>query len=405
MRRTPITLLAAALLSLSLAVPVAAVDAPASATDLLPGVDLVTEEVEPGVFRVVSDGMRELSRPVELGNFSGWGPPGELYRRNASEGNDIVANQDGVWLRRPEDIIRLGENEPVWAPDDGDTTPAFTVAPDGTLYQPGSQLVLEGDAWEKMKLGVRKLGLREIDRIKFAPDDSLWVLGNNGKQGRERRQRLARRDADGWSRITLPPVSPKWLAKERERLRKPGRAKRQPPRIDDWAVTPDGTLYVTRGRDLQRFDGAGWETLERPGKDNLELHVGPDGAVWVSSRPPGGEWDDRQVARIDTEDGATVDIEWQPAFGRSRAAGADGAFWYASLGDPMTTGGCAGITRVDGPTTTKSLEGLCIYDIAIGPHGGVWLEAGSWDGNYFIPDAIGPVETYVITPEAVAATE
>jgi len=32
--------------------------------DLLPGVDLVTEEVEPGVYRVVSDGVRELEWPA-----------------------------------------------------------------------------------------------------------------------------------------------------------------------------------------------------------------------------------------------------------------------------------------------------------------------------------------------------
>jgi hypothetical protein len=35
------------------------------ATDLLPGVDLVTEEVEPGVHRVMSDGLRDLSRTAD----------------------------------------------------------------------------------------------------------------------------------------------------------------------------------------------------------------------------------------------------------------------------------------------------------------------------------------------------
>ena len=125
--------------------------------------------------------------------------------------------------------------------------------------------------------------------------------------------------------------------------------------------------------------------------------------MWVSFHPRGGEWDDRQVARVDTGDRTTVDIEWHPLFEDVRAAGADGAFWYASSGDPMTTGGCDGLTRVDGTGTKDFLEGMCIYDIALGPHGDVWLVAGSWDGNYWIPDAVGPVEVYVVSDDAAAS--
>lgn len=372
-------------------------------TELLPGVELVTEQVEPGVFRVVSDGVRELSRPVELDDFYGWAPPGHLYRENALYGSDITANQDGVWLRRPEAIMRLGATEPVWTPDAKSTTPSFAVAPDGTLYRSGEQLILEEGEWAKMDLAVRKLGLRDVDRVRFAPDGSLWVLGNNGKKSAEREQRLARRDASGWSRIATPPNTPKWRQEQRKR-ESLGRRRRQPPRIDHWAITPDGTLYVTRGRDVQRFAGEGWETLERSGVDVQGIHIGPDGAVWVASRPGGGEWSDRQVVRVDAEGMPAIDIEWHPFFESSQGAGAGGAFWYAPNGDPMAAGGCGGITRVDGTTEATFLEGMCIYDIAIGPNGGVWLEAGTWDGNYWIPDAIGPVETFVITVDAEAAT-
>lgn len=65
MRRAPIALLAAALQSLALAAPVVAASEPCSTADLLPGVDLVTEDVEPAVLRVVDDGVRSLSRVAE----------------------------------------------------------------------------------------------------------------------------------------------------------------------------------------------------------------------------------------------------------------------------------------------------------------------------------------------------
>ena len=383
--------------------------------DPLPGVELVTEQVEPGVYRVVNDGVRELSNPLGLDDFFArccWEPPGDVYRHSAFEANDIVASEAGVWLRDPEGIIRLGKAEPVWAPDDGDGTPEFKAAPDGTLYQPRSRRVLEGDDWVEMKLRLGRFGLREIEEIMFAHDGSLWVLGDTGKGGGEPQQRLARRDAEGWSRISPPPPPPAWLRNQRERARE-GRSTNPVrtngrlntiPTIGDWAVTPDGSLYVKRHKWLQRFDGTDWESLERPGQDP-DLHVGPDDAVWVSSRRPDAEWPERQVTRFGTEEGATISFEQHPLFGQIRAVGADGAFWYAALGHPLTSGGCGGIARTDGTTTTTFLDGLCVYDVAIGPNGGVWLQAGSWDGDYFVPDAVGPVETYVISVDAEGTSE
>ena len=59
--------------------------------DLLPGVDLVTEEVEPGVYRVVDDGLRDLSG-IGLGRQRGHtfspaglavGPDGDVFLHTA----------------------------------------------------------------------------------------------------------------------------------------------------------------------------------------------------------------------------------------------------------------------------------------------------------------------------------
>ena len=68
--------------------------------DLLPGVDLVTEQVEPGVFRVVSDGLRDLSKPVVFNQVGG-------VARNL-----VVAAPDGsVWIFGPEELFRLGDRD------------------------------------------------------------------------------------------------------------------------------------------------------------------------------------------------------------------------------------------------------------------------------------------------------
>ena len=44
----------------------------ATTPDLLPGVDLVTEEVEPGVYRVLSDGVRNLGSEATIDGSATW---------------------------------------------------------------------------------------------------------------------------------------------------------------------------------------------------------------------------------------------------------------------------------------------------------------------------------------------
>ena len=61
-------------------------------SDIVPGVDLVTEEVEPGVLRVVSDGVRELSAPA-----------------NRDEGKVVVAPDGNVWVFGTDGFYRLGD--------------------------------------------------------------------------------------------------------------------------------------------------------------------------------------------------------------------------------------------------------------------------------------------------------
>ena len=68
--------------------------------ELLPDVSLVTEQVEPGVFRVLSDGVREPARVAD---------DDDAYLNGILESN-IAAGSDGsVWWFGPESFFRLGD--------------------------------------------------------------------------------------------------------------------------------------------------------------------------------------------------------------------------------------------------------------------------------------------------------
>ena len=348
------------------------------------GLDLEMEAVEPGVFHVVSDGVRELSHEIEFLEFNEWGPPGWLYRTNATRSAGISANASGIWLRRPEGIVRLGEEELVWSPKPGDLTPEFDVASDGTLYQRRQGLVLTDGEWRPVRPRVRGVELEQTHALRIAPDGTRWIKGTNGRNRESRRPRLARRDDDGWVRVESPPRPPQQAKTERH------------AGIGAWGVAEDGVVYVQRDGDVQRFDGSGWETLTRPDGGIQHLLVGTDGTVWVNHSNPAS------LTRLDGDEWTMYDVPPHLRLqGLEHAAvGLDGAYWYTPMGDPMSSGGCDGVIRTDGPTSERYLRGTCVYDIAIGPGGGVWVEATTWTGDYQTPESIGPLEVYLIAPDA-----
>jgi len=90
-------------------------------TDLLPGVDLVTEAVEPGVERIVSDGIRDLS---------GVGPGRE---RGPLPPDGLAVGPDGaVWLDTGSTLVKLGDPDSFPLPSM--SWPDLKVSPDGTLW-------------------------------------------------------------------------------------------------------------------------------------------------------------------------------------------------------------------------------------------------------------------------------
>ena len=102
---------------------------PSISTDILPGVTLSIEEVEPGVYRVVNDGVRDLAKANDF---------------------DIVAGHDGgIWLLRPKWFFRLGTQGAHDWPTKTPKHAEFEVTPDGTVWvqAEGALQSFDGENW------------------------------------------------------------------------------------------------------------------------------------------------------------------------------------------------------------------------------------------------------------------
>ena len=99
--------------------------APETRTDLIPGVELITEEVESGVFRVVNDDVRDLTRPGPAVEDELWdivydwfGGPGELY--TGLDGSVWLGTEGGrSKLGEPGRLKPAGDDQDFWVSTDG----------------------------------------------------------------------------------------------------------------------------------------------------------------------------------------------------------------------------------------------------------------------------------------------
>ena len=85
-------------------------------------------------------------------------------------------------------------------------------------------------------------------------------------------------------------------------------------------------------------------------------------------------------------------------------AAPDGRLWLTLRGDfEQTETECDGVASFDGQTWTRFLTGECIYGLDAAEDGTLWLLAGEPPERD--NDGPGFIHTYIITPEAVTATE
>jgi hypothetical protein len=357
----------------AVAVPAAA-RSPTATGELLSG--MVTEEVEAGVFRVIDDGYREVSHPDE----GLWGDDAVM-----------VTGTGDVWrITPPRRLFRLGQEE-LWDYDPGlvDIGKVRTEAgPDGRLWTIAlrSVRVFDGTSWRRPSESHDIGG--DFEAIAVGDDGTVWLLAQDS---------LVRWPPDGEPQFEgWTDVFEGWVFLV-------------PP-----AVTGDGEAWLMGtdegGGDIEvfmRFDGTDWQVIAAPAGVDLmptlgsSFDVGPDGVLWTTG--DAGPLH-RSLARLD-DDGWTIfsaadgvepwgeqPMRWFPTDVVRVAP--DENVWVNATDE--TTHTCDGLARFDGETWQPFLSGRCISDLDFAPDGSVWVVARE-------PHPAAEVDTYVITPEAVAA--
>jgi hypothetical protein len=339
-------------------------DAQSSTTtdELLTG--MVTEEVEPGVFRVVNDGVRDLAK---ANNF------------------DIVAGHDGgIWLLRRGRFFRLGSDDWLAWPTDAPKHAEFQVSPDGSVWvgaHEGLQSLDDG--------GWTAHDGHDSRTLEVAPDGTVWSTWVDPEQGR---QAFGYLDDDGWQAVGSSGET--ILGVSSLRVASPD---------DIWGMVPTWVFpYVVRFVDgaWQRLVGvegteAKWQPAGEPLPEGAggfgDVALGPDGTTWLWS------WDATDGDVLVSFDGDEWGRWTVPDTEHLRASlevAPDGSVWSASGSPPD---GCHGVSHFDGVTWDRFLTDLCVGPLDITADGAVWLLATE-------PGA-GLLSPYVIAPEAMVATE
>jgi hypothetical protein len=367
-----------------------------SRADLLPGLVLVTEEVEPGVLRVVRDGVRDLSRPSP-------GPDDDPW----STSSNVMAGLDGsVWIFRPDVFYRVGDelSHPSGTEIVGDLGQKIMADPAGVLWTiPGDTLSLvsfDEGAWTTRKEGVTAFDLQ--------PDGTVWVVGGSTLERLEESGWVEAGVTQGWvSDLRVSPVIHEFFTRGYER--------------------PDAEVEVVllvsgRGGELDHLglfgpNGASYGPAGALPAKIIGLDMDARGDYWILQSldiPLAGpgfadEYPESETVTylVHVAGGPRTVFAGQegvplPSSPSALRAAPDGAVWMNtgtewSYGNAM----CDGIARFDGTTWERYLRGSCVYAFDVAPDGAVWLQAGDWDAG---ADP-GPIHTYVITPTAVAAPE
>jgi len=350
--------------------------------DLLPGVDLFTEEVEPGVYRVVSDGVRELEWPATQDTSLIAGLDGSvLVAENPGKGQDRGCHGRCTAIRLGAPKTIKWSKEPLGPPgrkgsEDWALSPVG-IAADGTTYarvwRPGNGVAdlrsWNGSDWEIL----RKRNNGGVHWTWFDENGDLWAEWTASSDNGVRTGRLT---ADGWDPVIKgPPVD----------------------QADGISLGGDGLPYLLRNDQILPLgpDGPGEPlaigvpSIELRGSGYSWLSLDIDGSLWVVNGSEG------ELHRYDGSRTDTFDIQHQYNDGYLTWFKGDpnGGVWMATDGYHPAQG----VSHFDGEAWTQFLDGSHIDGMAVAPDGNVWVLTATPDQ----PKA----HLYVITPEAVADTE
>ena len=373
---------------------VTASPSPTMTEDLLSG--MVTEEVEPGVYRVDGDGIRDLS---VVG----------LPRQR-----DLTITPDGsVWIYSSSPAAAYTDRT-LWE------APTRIRLGDPTAYDPESYRAAVGDIPDGVRLGAPW----DIDT-----SGTVWAGGVYASV-LERGESGSTKHPIDLEDLGLDPVSTPAEQAAVEALRAERAAAgldpdvtivtdSSQPVVTGLVVDADGDVWVALadpGRRsgsmiptvLLRFDGQTWSAVDPVGVGayaNVVLtHVGPNGSLWVYLETGADDPPEPHLARLadgrwtlfGREDGVVplASRDYGPNLLR---VGPDGALWAKPRAQ-----GSSGVRAFDGTTWRQYLEGHVATDLEIGPDGDVWVLTSD-QRSFQDPDA--QLDLYVITPEAVVVTE
>lgn len=384
----------------------AAPDQSAVAPGLPPG--FVAEELVPGVYRIDSDGVRELVSPA-----------GSQERRHLYSSVIVAGRDDSIWSFGPDEYYRLGDERTYrWA----ETSPSYGEPPvpgevrdraAGHVVEPSSghdiEVAADGTVWYALGFpapwvyeGERRHGLWRFDgevwlpggladvvvAVELAADGSVWAQRLSG-QIFESEAFTVHRSADGgeWQAIgsELEPAEAEDAVVDRGLY-----------------VIDDGEAWLALGGAFQ-LEAGEWQQMEVPelGSDPAYFAVGDDGTIWLAYEVSYGNSGSDVIARYEAGAWITFEEDTIPERGNGRfqiphKVGPDGALWLPLKGDRE----CGGIGRFDGEAWQTYLPGTCIYAFDIGSDGRVWIRGGAIRWNAAGDDllAVRPIETYLVDP-------
>ncbi len=395
---------------------VASPDASLRATDELLA-RLETEEVAPGVLKIAADGTGQ-----EMASIEG-----------------IIVSDDGtVWTWTAGSVRELGRQG-----HRGSIAGDLALGPDGTLWATGKDSCadvlppissFDGQSWTLRSEGLEapvsgpdpRWPPDYLPSLAVGPDGVAWAVG--ASCGDIAHVSLLRLGPAGWSMYSIGDGLPAWPC--------------GPDCGETWSIeiTPDGTVWlgIPEGG-LLRFDGATWEVVRPLGGEEdhgvIGLASNRDGILWAEIRSDDelGE-EERHLARFDG--GAWKAFPYVLAadtFGSTiEAVGPDGTVWLTDAYSAQDRGRAnidLDLSDVRGLTLPVSFDGVRwrrypevladwasdplngfvvsdkkessfgTYDIELGPDATAWVTVSA---ARFLEHRRG---LYVITPEAVAATD
>jgi hypothetical protein len=355
------------------------------------------EDVEPGVRRVVSDGIRVLRWQVP----PSWGGYEDDAFGAAGVGNISAGPAGTVWVAWMDELLRLGDQRTQAWPADGIATVAqqLAVAPDGRLWHASyDDLVSYGS--DGARIHEAPVGREVFWDVDIARDGSVWALTSMSGST------VGRYDRSGWHVAAARPPDE-------------GRALAVDHHGGLWLVTAS---HEGSPRRLLRYVDGSWLEVETPGID-WAFDLSDDGTPWLGlferfeCRPESCWRGPMSLARFDGQEwiryGAAEGI---PALGPSSylsvldpVAAPDGSVWLKPAADATVKGtDCAGVANFDGQDWRHYLTDHCIYALDVAPDGSLWALAGereAWgprerkrpERNTALQGApAGPVELYVI---------